>query len=51
MLSGKLFQSIIVRGKNSFESMLQMWMVGCNVDDGCAACNESMWRADNVVEF
>ena len=23
-------------------------MVGCNVGDECATCNESMWRADNV---
>ena len=31
--------------------MLQMWMVGCNVDGECAARNESMLRADIVVVF
>ena len=45
MLSGKLFQSLIVWGKKLF------WKYVVDVDGEYAMCNESMWRADNVVEF
>ena len=54
MLSGKLFQSVAncPWEETLLEvAMLQMWMVGYNVDGECAMCNESMWRADSVVEF
>ena len=51
LLSGiaRLISTELSWGMNSFGNMLQMWMVGCNVDGECAACNESMCMEGNNV--